>query len=107
IVQTASRQSWLMTDELATYASIGKEFVGHGTVNHSADEYVRMGGWYHVNTTENYFSILKRGIYGIYQHVSEAHLKRYLVEFDFRYTHRERLGVNDIQRASLALMGAK
>ena len=59
------------------------------------------------NTVEGFFSILKRGVYGIYQHVSEAHLHRYLSEFDFRYSHREKLGVNDTARASLALKGAK
>jgi hypothetical protein len=52
-------------------------------------------------------SILKRGIYGVYQHVSEAHLHRYLTEFDFCYSHREKLGVNDVARASSALQGAK
>jgi hypothetical protein len=50
---------------------------------------------------------LKRGVYGIYQHASEAHLHRYLTEFDFRYSNRERLGVNDVARASLALKGTK
>ena len=59
------------------------------------------------NTVEGFFSILKRGIYGVYQHVSEAHLHRYLTEFDFRYSNREKLGVNDVARASLALKGAK
>ena len=59
------------------------------------------------NTIEGYFPILKRGIYGVYQHVSEAHLHRYLSEFDFRYSHRIKLGVNDKQRADLALLGAK
>ncbi len=54
-------------------------------VNHSADEYVRLGGFIHTNTAEGFFSILKRGIYGTYHHVSEAHLGRYLGEFDFRY----------------------
>ena len=47
------------------------------------------------------------GIYGVYQHVSEAHLHRYLNEFDFRYSNREKLGVNDVARASRALAGAK
>ena len=57
---------------------------------------------------EGFFSILKRGIYGVYQHVSEAHLHRYLNEFDFRYSNREKLGVNDTARASrLRSNGAK
>ena len=66
-----------------------------------------MRGDSHTNTVEGFFSILKRGVYGVYQHVSEAHLHRYLTEFDFRYSNREKLGVNDVARASLALAGAK
>jgi len=52
------------------------------------------------------FSILKRGIYGIYQHVSEAHLQRYLHEFDFRYNNRVALGIDDAERATRAIQGA-
>jgi hypothetical protein len=55
---------------------------------------------------EGMFSILKRGIYGIYQHVSEAHLQRYLHEFDFRYNNRVALGVDDAERATRAIQGA-
>ncbi len=105
IASHASRDSHFMTDEARTFTEIGWNFRSHGTVKHSEDEYVR--GDVHTNTVEGFFSILKRGVYGVYQHVSEAHLKRYLAEFDFRYTHRERLGVDDVARASLALMGAK
>jgi transposase-like protein len=101
----ASPKSHFMTDEEAAFVGIGWNFASHGTVKHSADEYVR--GDVHTNTVEGFFSILKRGMYGIYQHVSEAHLQRYLTEFDFRYSNREKLGVNDTARASLALKGAK
>ncbi len=52
----------------------------------------------HSNTVENFFSILKRGIYGVYQHVSEAHLQRYLTEFDFRYSNRSKLGIEDVEQ---------
>jgi ISXO2-like transposase domain len=52
------------------------------------------------------FSILKRGIHGIYQHVSEAHLQRYLHEFDFRYNNRVALGIDDAERATRAIQGA-
>jgi transposase-like protein len=60
IVAAASRKSYLATDELASYESIGKEFSGHGSVNHSADEYVRLGGFLHINTAECRFSLMKR-----------------------------------------------
>ena len=101
----AHPDSRFMTDELAIYTGIGWNFASHGTVNHGRDEYVR--GDVYTNTVEGYFSILKRGIYGVYQHVSEAHLKRYLYEFDFRYSNRIKLGIDDKARADLALVGAK
>lgn len=104
IVTQASRKSYLMTDEAPAYKSIGREFSGHGSVNHSIDEYVR-GGFWHTNTIEGYFSILKRGIVGTYHHVSQQHLKRYLAEFDFRYNERVALGVNDAERMSKAIGG--
>ncbi len=107
--QHASTKSHFMTDEERAFMGIGWNFAAHGTVTHSKDEYVRYenGKAIHTNTVEGFFSILKRGIYGVYQHVSEAHLHRYLCEFDFRYNNREKLGVNDVARASLALQGAK
>jgi transposase-like protein len=105
----ASPKSHLMTDEAAAFIDIGWNFASHHVVTHSKDEYVRYEGKRIVttNAVEGFFSILKRGVYGVYQHVSEAHLHRYLSEFDFRYSHREKLGVNDVARASLALKGAK
>jgi transposase-like protein len=105
----ASPKSDFMTDEAPAFEQLGWNFASHGTVTHSKDEYVRRerGKVITTNAVEGFFSILKRGVYGIYQHVSEAHLQRYLAEFDFRYSHRERLGVDDVRRASIALKGAK
>ena len=100
---TASRDSYLMTDEATTYTSTGRGFAGHGTVIHSAKEYVRGGFWY-TNTVESYFALLKRGVYGTFHNVSEAHLHRYLAEFDFRYNNRK---ISDAERADELLRGAK
>jgi hypothetical protein len=72
-------------------------------VDHGADEYVR--GDVHSNTVEGYFSILKRGLIGVYHHVSEQHLHRYLAEYDFRYSNRIALGIDDQARATHALRG--
>ncbi len=105
IVSNANRASALMSDESVIYPKLGKEFADHGTVNHSANEYARIGGFVHINTAENFYSILKRGIIGIYHQVSEAHLHRYLAEFDFRYSNRSGLGVEDAERAAKALKG--
>jgi len=78
-------------------------FANHERVNHSAGEYVR--GDAHSNTVESYFATFKRGLIGTYHNVSEAHLKRYLAEFDFRYNERCALGVEDAQRTVKALQG--
>jgi transposase-like protein len=105
MARNISLESHLMTDESKMYTFIGHNFASHGTVVHSNREYVR--GEVHTNTVEGHFSILKRGIYGVYQHVSEAHLGRYLSEFDFRYNNRIALGCDDNTRADRALKGAK
>jgi hypothetical protein len=57
----------------------------------------------HTNTVEGFFSIFKRGMVGVYQHCSERHLHRYLAEFDFRYSNRIKLGVDDTERARRAI----
>jgi len=98
------RETVLMTDEARIYKAPGKKFSGHSAVNHSDGEYVR-DGVIHSNTVENYYSIFKRGMKGVYQHCKEKHLHRYLAEFDFRYSNRAALGVDDEARAALALQG--
>ncbi len=60
-----------------------------------------------MNTLEGFFSVFKRGMIGTYQHVENQHLHRYLAEFDFRQNTREKLGVNDVSRAAIALKGFK
>jgi hypothetical protein len=98
IADALSTDSHFRTDESGVYWEIGEQFASHRTVVHSANEYVR--GDAHTNTVEGYFSILKRGIYGVYQHVSEHHVKRYLAEFDFRYNERIALGIDDVERTT-------
>jgi transposase-like protein len=98
-----ARETALMTDEARQYLEVGAEFSSHESVNHSREEYVR--GKAHTNTVEGYYSIFKRGMKGIYQHCSEKHLHRYLSEFDFRYSNRVRLGIDDVQRTERAIKG--
>jgi hypothetical protein len=95
--------SFVYTDEGGAMRKAARIYNGHQSVNHSLGEYVR--GDVHTNTIEGYFSILKRGINGVYHHVSQQHLKRYLAEFDFRYNERMKLGVNDKARATKAIKG--
>ncbi len=94
----------LMTDTAGEYYHLGKEFAHHETVDHGAGEYVR--GDAYSNSAEGFFAILKRGIIGVYHHVSAKHLKRYLTEFDFRYSNRAALKISDTQRARIAMRGA-
>jgi transposase-like protein len=100
-----ARETALMTDTWSAYPAVGREFASHEMVNHRAKEYVR--GDAHTNTIEGFFSIFKRGMRGFYQHCAEHHLHRYLAEFDFRYSNRVRLGVDDVERATRTLMGFK
>lgn len=90
----------LMTDEAKHYHAVGKEFASHDAVHHSIGEYVR--GDAHTNCIEGYFSILKRGLVGVYQHVGPQHLKRYVCEFDFRYSTR---GSTDAERTQELIRG--
>jgi len=102
IVRTVDRRSHLMTDELHSYVPIGDEFVGHTTVHHAAHEYARLGGWAHINTAEARFSLMKRAVFGTHHSVSEAHLSRYLAEWDFKWNTRK---ITDGERATAAVKG--
>jgi len=90
----------IMTDDSGSYKGTDEFFASHDAVCHSHHEYVR--GEIHTNTIENYFSILKRGLTGVYQHVSKKHLRKYVGEFDFRYNNRD---VSDSERSAIALRG--
>lgn len=103
IFTNVHRSSSLMTDTAGGYMKLGKDFARHEMVDHGRDEYVR--GDAYSNTVEGYFSLLKRGVYGTFHHVSEAHLGRYLAEFDFRYSNRITLGADDTMRTDEALRG--
>jgi hypothetical protein len=94
------RDSNLMTDMAHGYAGMRYHFNSHGVVEHQRKQYV--SGEKHSNTVEGFFSIFKRGVIGTYHHMSEAHLGRYLAEFDLRANTRE---LSDGERASEILKG--
>ena len=98
------RSAHLMTDDLAAYRKPGRGFASHDVVNHSAGEYVR--GDVHTNTVEGFFSLLKRGVNGVFHHIGSQYMDQYLAEFDFRYNHRK---VTDGERtiAGLSLTEGK
>jgi len=100
------RETAMMSDTARAYPRALAGFEAHEMVNHAANEYVRDGD-IHTNTIEGFFSIFKRGMKGVYQHCAEHHLHRYLAEFDFRYSNRIALGIDDGVRSVRALMGVK
>ena len=105
------RETHVMTDEAGRYAKLGSEFARHDAVDHGRGEYGytdrKTGAKINTNTVEGYYSIFKRGMIGVYQHCGEQHLHRYLAEFDFRYSNRVKLGIDDGARAERALLGVK
>ncbi len=94
--------SRLVTDKAAHFKF---RAVKHESVDHSKFEWAR--GDVHTNTLEGFFSIFKRGIIGVYQHIDAKHFERYLAEFDFRQNTRAKLGIDDKRRAEIALAGVK
>jgi len=92
----------IFSDENSSYKGLGDEFAGgHHTTVHSKHEYVR--GEVHSNTVEGFFSIVKRGLNGIYHNVSREHLHRYMSEFEFRYNNRY---LDDGDRTRIAIQSA-
>ena len=92
--------STVMTDDFSSYSGLDRDFTKHEVIRHSDKEYVR--GDVHTNTAEGHFSLLKRGVHGVFHHASKHHLQRYLDEFDFRYNARQ---FSDAQRTLLAIHG--
>jgi transposase-like protein len=86
IAELVEQGSIVVTDEWLGYTGLNKDYA-HIVLNHREDEYVR--GAFHTNSIEGFWSLLKRGIYGIYHQVSPKHLHRYCDEFSFRYNTRK------------------
>lgn len=91
----------IITDELASYPAAAVGYAGHERVKHSAGQYVNDAG-FHTNTAESFFSLLKRGVYGTFHHISKKHLHRYCDEFSFRWNTRN---IKDRARCDLAISG--
>ncbi len=77
----------IFTDESRLYSNMWKDGYGYGRVNHTAKVYV--SGDAHTNTLEGFWSLVKRGISGVYHNVSAKHLQSYLDEYAWRYNHRD------------------
>jgi transposase-like protein len=98
-------RSRLVTDGSQSYKFYMPTAEQHESVDHSKFEWKR--GDVHTNTLEGFFSIFKRGLVGVYQHMDKKHLDRYLAEFDFRMNTRAKLGIDDSQRTAIAVAAAK
>ena len=93
--------SEIITDEHKAYYWLYSQFK-HQVVNHSKGEY-KKGADAHTNSIEGFWSTLKRGVYGIYHHVSKKHLQHYVNEFAFRYNNRKNKGMFDLVLAQAIL----
>jgi transposase-like protein len=96
IVNAVKSGSIVITDEWRAYQ--GLDGFSHVVVSHTEGEYVR--GAFHNNTIEGFWSLLKRGLYGIYHQVSPKHLSRYCNEFTYRYNSRK---MKDCERFEITL----
>ena len=109
--ENIKRESRVMTDESSVYNRLRQNFARHDAVDHDRGEYPyterKTGVVITTNAVEGYYSIFKRGMKGVYQHCQEKHLHRYLAEFDFRYSNRVKLGVNDVERALKGVSGKR
>jgi len=79
-------ESMVYTDEYVVYDSLNREGYRHDRVHHAEEVYV--SGDVHTNTLEGFWSLVKRGIGGVYHSVSAKHLQSYLDEYSFRYNNR-------------------
>ena len=110
VTENVAKEAAVMTDSAQMYKRRLGDFASHDRVDHSQGEYARYEEGRPVistNAVENFFSVFKRGMRGTYQHCKEKHLHRYLAEFDFRFNNRSALGVEDVERARKAVVGAK
>jgi transposase-like protein len=103
LYQHLDKRSRLVSDSAPVFKFTGA--AKHEAVDHSKFEWAR--GDVHTNTLEGFFSVFKRGVIGVYQHLDSRHFDRYLAEFDFRMNTRAKLGINDSERSELALKGMK
>lgn len=101
--ENIAKEAQIYTGEASQYAKLAADFAGHEFVRHGIGEYGR--GVIHTNTIEGFFSVSKRGMKGVYRHCGKKHLHRYMAEFDVRYDNRKANGIEDSERADIALRG--
>jgi transposase-like protein len=104
IAECDAANTVINTDQAGVYIGLDKVFKRHDVCNHSIFDYAHSNvdgkNKTHVNTCESFFSLLKRGVYGAFHHVSREHLHRYANEFSFRWNHRR---LTDGERTEVAI----
>jgi len=93
-----SKDAVIYTDGFGAYKGLKNEFAGHGVVEHDKGEYVN--GVVHTNSIEGFWSIMKRGIIGVYHFTSHKHLQRYCDEYSYRFNNRE---VSSVEKFAVAI----
>lgn len=100
IENLVAKGSIIVTDEWGAYNSLSENY-DHKVIKHNRGEYVREG--FHTNSMEGFWSLFKRGIFGIYHSVSPKHLNKYCDEFSYRYNTRN---IDDGSRFAMSLVNA-
>jgi len=94
ILENVAENSQIITDEHKAYYWLQARY-RHQSVNHSKGEY-KKGDNFHTNSLEGFWATMKRGIYGIYHHISSKYTQNYVNEFCFRYNNRGNKGMFDL-----------
>jgi len=94
----------VMTDQYAGYNILdkpnSKNFI-RLKINHNV--FYSMGNGIHTNGIESFWALVKRGIHGIFHHISIVHLQSYINEFCFRLNNRD----NDVAFQKLVCLAVK
>ncbi len=103
ILKTVSKQennNTIMTDEFKGYDPLTRNNFIHLRVDHQK---AFSTGDIHTNNIESFWATLKRGVYGIYHHISVEYMQRYVDEFCFRYNNRQNDMFNIVLRQSVLI----
>ena len=102
ILNTVSKQdnnNTVITDEFRSYDPLARNNFVHLRIDHT--KAFSQGDGVHTNNIESFWATLKRGIYGIYHHVSVGYMQRYVDEFCFRYNNRKENMFDMVLRQSI------
>jgi transposase-like protein len=101
ILENVAENSQIITDEHKAYYWLQARYK-HQSVNHSKGEY-KKGDNFHTNSLEGFWATMKRGVYGIYHHISSKYTQNYVNEFCFRYNNRGNKKMFDLVLAQAVL----